>query len=95
MLLESGAPPTLVALSRGRYGIAVIPSNTRIADRSLRALSILQRGAPIGRWVSVAWDPRRFLAPYAERFVDQLVPYASRAYSGAALGRRIPLAPPA
>jgi LysR family cyn operon transcriptional activator len=93
VLLESGAPPTLVALARAGYGIAIVPSNTRIADQYLRALPILQRGTPIGRWSSIAWDPRRFLAPYAERFVDELVPYARRIYSRAALGRRTPPLP--
>jgi DNA-binding transcriptional LysR family regulator len=93
VLLESGAPPTLVALARAGYGIAIVPSNTRIADQHLRALPILQRGTPIGRWSSIAWDPRRFLAPYAERFVDELVPYARRIYSRAALGRRTPPLP--
>jgi hypothetical protein len=53
----------------------------------------VQDGTPIGRWSSIAWDPRRFLAPYAERFVDELVPYARRIYSRAALGRRTPPLP--
>src|SRR5262249_39927436 len=62
VLLESGAPPTLIALAQARYGIAIVPSNARI-PRGLRAVPILLRGESIGAWASVSWDPRRFLAP--------------------------------
>jgi DNA-binding transcriptional LysR family regulator len=78
VLLESGAPSALVALAQAGYGIAIVPSNVRI-PRGLRALPLVQRGAPIGRWLGIGWDPRRFLAPYAEQFVDELVAYAERA----------------
>ena len=76
VLLESGAPSTLVALAQASHGIAIVPSSVRIPQGRLRALPLVQRGAPIGRWLSLAWDPRRFMPPYAKEFVDELVAYA-------------------
>jgi hypothetical protein len=54
---------------------------------------LVQRGAPIGRWLSLAWDPRRFLAPYAEDFVEELVVYTTRASAKPAIARRAPALP--
>jgi LysR family cyn operon transcriptional activator len=92
VLLESGAPPTLIALAQAGYGVAIIPSNARI-PRGLRAIPILRRGESIGVWASVSWDPRRFLAPYAEQFVEELVAYSRRAYPRPELTRRAPPLP--
>ena len=92
MLLESGAPNALIALARAGYGIAVFPSNVQV-PRGVRAVPLVQRGAPIAGWMIVAWDPRRFLAPYAEQFVDELVAYARRAHPGRELVRRAPSLP--
>ena len=93
VLLESGAPSTLVALARAGYGIAIVPSNVRIPSSGVRVLPLVQRGAAIGRWVSVAWDPRRFLAPYAEQFVDELVAYSTRPAAKPHFTRRAPALP--
>jgi DNA-binding transcriptional LysR family regulator len=94
VLLESGAPHTLMALARSGYGIAIVPSNAEVPGRGLRAVVLVQGGAPIGGWVSIAWDPRRFLAPYAEAFVDELAAHSRRAYPGRRLTRRAPPLPP-
>ena len=88
VLLESGAPSTLIALARVGYGVAIVPSNVRIARDGLRVVPLVLRGAPIGRWLSVAWDPRRFLAPYAEAFVEELAAYAKRAVAKPVFARR-------
>jgi DNA-binding transcriptional LysR family regulator len=93
VLLESGAPSTLVALAQAAYGIAIVPSNVRIPRRGLRAVPLVQRGVPIGRWLNLAWDPRRFLAPYAEQFVEELVAYAQRASAKPGYTRRAPPLP--
>jgi DNA-binding transcriptional LysR family regulator len=93
ILLESGAPDTLIALARAAYGIAVVPSNVPVPRRGVRAVPLVQRGAALGRWMSVSWDPRRFLASYAERFVDELVAYCRRTYPGRDVTRRAPPLP--
>jgi DNA-binding transcriptional LysR family regulator len=77
-LLESGAPSLLIALAREGLGIAVVPSTVRFARACVRPVPILHAGTSLGRWVAANWDPRRFLAPYAERFVDSLAAYTAR-----------------
>jgi DNA-binding transcriptional LysR family regulator len=93
VLLESGAPHTLIALARAGYGVAVVPSNVLVPAGGVRVLPLVQRGASIGGWLSVAWDPRRFLAPYAERFVEELVTRARHGDPGRHLTRRAPRLP--
>jgi len=92
VLLESAAPHTLVALAGMDYGIAVVPSNVAFPG-AVRALPLVQRGASIGRWLTVAWDPRRMLAAYAEQFVDELAAHWRRDYPGRDLVRRAPPLP--
>jgi LysR family cyn operon transcriptional activator len=93
VLLESGAPHTLVALARSGYGVAIIPSNAHVPRAGVRAVPLLQRGVPLGRWASISWDPHRFLPPYAEWFVEELVAYSRHSYPGRALTRRAPPLP--
>jgi DNA-binding transcriptional LysR family regulator len=87
--LESAAPHTLIALTQVGYGVAVVPSSV-VVPRGVRAVPLVQRGTPIGRWLTVAWDPQRLLAAYAEQFVDELVTYCRRDYPGRDLVRRAP-----
>lgn len=84
---------TLLALARTGNDIAVVPSNVRIPSAGVRAVPLVQRGAPIGRWVVVAWDPQRFLAPYAKSFIDELVDYCRRRYPGREFAKRVPPLP--
>jgi LysR family transcriptional regulator, cyn operon transcriptional activator len=80
MVLESAAPHTLLALARAGNDVAIVPSNVRIPFGSVRALPLVHRGASIGRWNVVAWHQQRYLAPYAEQFVDELVAYCRQRY---------------
>ena len=90
VLLESAAPHTAIALARAGYGIAVVPSTVQIPREGVRAVPLVQRGVPIGRWLRIGWDPERFLAPYAERFIEELVSYCKRKHPGQELTRRAP-----
>jgi LysR family transcriptional regulator, cyn operon transcriptional activator len=90
ILLESSAHNAVVGLAAAGYGIGVLPSAVQLAGRRLRALPLVHRGAPIGRWTMLAWDPQRFLAPYARAFVDELAKHAQRTYPGRELVRRAP-----
>ena len=92
MRLESAAPHTLIALTKVGYGVAVVPS-TVVIPNTVRALPLVQRGAPLGRWLTIAWDPQRLLASYARQFVDELVAYCRRDYPGRDLVRRAPPLP--
>jgi LysR family cyn operon transcriptional activator len=93
VLMESGAPQTLVALARAGYGIAIVPSNTPVPRGGVRAVPILLAGVPVGRWVTVAWDARRSLPPYAERFVSEFVARTRSTHPGRDLTRRAPPLP--
>ncbi len=93
VVLESGAPHTLVALAQAGYGVAVVPSTTPLLHRSVRGVPLLLHGASVGRWSVIAWNPQRFLAPYAERFIAELVDHVRSAYPGRDLTRRAPRLP--
>jgi LysR family transcriptional regulator, cyn operon transcriptional activator len=93
VLLESGAPHTVVALAAAGYGLAITPSNAKITRSGIRALPLVHRGVPIGAWSMVAWDPQRFLAPYTAQFVNELVAFSRRNYPNRDLTRRAPPLP--
>src|SRR5262245_10155802 len=78
VLLESAAPHAAIALAGSGYGVAVVPSTVQLPQQRVRAIALMQRGAPIGRWMRIAWDPERFLPPYAVRFVEELLHYCRR-----------------
>jgi LysR family cyn operon transcriptional activator len=93
ILFESSAPQTLIALTGAEYGIAVVPSNVVIAQRSVRPVPLVLRGASLGAWTSLAWHPQRFLPPYAQKFVDEYVAFARRNNPGQAVIRHAPPLP--
>jgi len=88
VLLESATPHAAIALARIGYGIAIVPSTVQIPHERVRAVPLVQRGVPIGRWLRIGWDPQRFLAPYAERFVEELVSYCKQKHPGQEFTRR-------
>jgi DNA-binding transcriptional LysR family regulator len=91
IILESGAPATLIALAGTGEGVAIVPSNVKIPQAGIKAIPVTYRGMPIGRWIFIAWDRRRFLPPFAQHFVDELVVHARQKYPGRDLIKRVPL----
>jgi DNA-binding transcriptional LysR family regulator len=69
-------------MARAGWGIAVVPTNVPIARTRVRVAPILLGGRPLGGWIGINWDPRRFLPPYAESFVEDLVASTARSYPG-------------
>ena len=92
VLVESEAPHALIALAATGYGVAVVPSTAALPD-SVQAAPLLQHGRSIGRWLTIAWNPRRQLTAYAEQFIEELVSHCSRAYPGREFLRRAPPLP--
>jgi LysR family cyn operon transcriptional activator len=90
---DSAAPQTLIALAAGGHGIAVLPQGVLIPRAKVHAVPLVHRGVPIGRWQTLAWDPQRFLAPYAHQFIVELVAYSRRNYPNRDLTRRAPPMP--
>jgi DNA-binding transcriptional LysR family regulator len=93
VLLESAAPHTLVALAATGYGVAILPSNARVPRDGIRTVPLIHRGASVGRWAFIAWDPLRFVAPYAQQFVAELAAHCGRDFPGRDLVRRAPPLP--
>ncbi len=94
VLMESGTPHTIVALAATGYGIAIVPSTVRFSREGVCAVPLVQRGTPFGRWLTAAWDPQRSLAPYAKRFIDELLIHCRPNYPGREFARRAPFPPP-
>ena len=93
VVFESAAPHTVMALAASGQGVAIVPSTVQIPRGPLRAIPLVQSGAPVGRWLCVIWDRQRFLAPYAEKFVDELVSYCRETSRGHEFSRRAPTLP--
>ena len=93
VLLESVAPQTLIALARTGHGVAVVPSPVRIPREGVRVAVVVHRGVSIGRWTVAAWDPQRFMPPYAVQFVEELIVHCRRGYPGHEYSRRAPSLP--
>jgi LysR family cyn operon transcriptional activator len=93
VLLESVAPQTLIALAQAGHGIAVVPSPVRIPHGGVRVAAVVHRGVPIGQWTVAAWEPQRFLPPYAEAFIEEVVAHCQSDYPGRAYVQRAPALP--
>ena len=90
-LLESSSHNAVVGLAAAGYGIGILPSAVRLPDKGVHAMPLVHRKASIGKWTMLAWDAQRFLAPYVEAFVEELVAHAKRTYPGRNLVRRAPV----
>lgn len=93
VILESAAPHTLLALARTGSNVAIVPSNVRISPNTVRALPLVHGPASVGRWAIIAWDRQRYLAPYAEQFINELVAYCRQNYPGREFAKHAPPLP--
>jgi LysR family cyn operon transcriptional activator len=93
VLLESGAPHSSIALVAAGYGIAVVPSTVVIPAGHVRGIPLTQRGAAVGRWLRIAWQPERSLPVFAQRFIDELWAHCRRGYPGREFNRHAPALP--
>ena len=82
IVLESGSPLCLLALVEGGHGIAIIPSTVRLINVRQRVLPLEQDGRQIGLWMSVIWDPKRYVSPPAKIFIDLASRFTQRQYPG-------------
>jgi DNA-binding transcriptional LysR family regulator len=93
VVLEGITPHSLIALAGTGFGIALVNSVVRLPRENVRAAAVVHRGAPIGRWTVVAWSRQRFLPPFAQQFVDELVQHCRRDYPGKELVKKAPRLP--
>jgi DNA-binding transcriptional LysR family regulator len=94
VLLETAAPHAAIALAGSGYGIAVVPSTVAIPRGRVGVVALVQRGAAVGRWMRIAWDSQRYLAPYAERFIEELTAWGRRNVPQREYLKRAPPLPP-
>jgi len=75
VLLESRAPHTLLALAEIGHGVAIIPSLQRTDRYAVRIARVTLGRKPVQERVSIQWDRRRRLPPYAVGFCEALAEY--------------------
>jgi LysR family transcriptional regulator, nitrogen assimilation regulatory protein len=75
ILLESRAAHVLLALAEVGQGVAVIPSLQRTDRYNLRIVRVTHGRKPIRERVTIQWDRRRRLPPYAVTFCERLAEY--------------------
>jgi LysR family transcriptional regulator, cyn operon transcriptional activator len=93
VLLESVAPQTLIALAKAGHGIALVPSPVRISRAGVGVAVVVHREVPLGQWTVAAWDPQRYLAPYASKFIEEVAAHCRRDYPGREYVRKAPRIP--
>jgi hypothetical protein len=79
-----------MALAANGEGVAIVPSNVSLPRKGVKAMSVTYHGAPIGRWVLVAWNNRRFFPSFAQHLVNEPVAHVHRDYPNRELTKRIP-----
>lgn len=72
VVLESNSPHTLLAMSIGGNGVAVVPSSTQPQGPKLRSRPIALKGEPITFGICAMWNVRQPLPAYGQRFIDSL-----------------------
>jgi DNA-binding transcriptional LysR family regulator len=75
VLVESRAPHTLLSMAEAGHGVAVVPSVLPTHRYRLRLARVTFRRKPLLGLLSVLWDRRRALPPYAQEFCRFLDAY--------------------
>ena len=75
ILLESRSAHVLLALAEVGQGVALIPSLQRTDRYKLRIVRITHGRKPVRERVTIQWDKRRRLPPYAVTFCETLAEY--------------------
>jgi DNA-binding transcriptional LysR family regulator len=70
VLFESRIPQTLLALAEAGHGVAIIPTALRTDRYDLRIVRVTYRGKPLREPLTILWDKRRPLPPYATAFCE-------------------------
>jgi len=86
IIVESRSPQSIVALAGAGHGIAIVPSVVVLERKRVAIVGLVHDGHPLGFWIRVVWDPRRYLPPYGEAFVETLARCMKRSFPGHTLG---------
>jgi DNA-binding transcriptional LysR family regulator len=72
IFFESRAPHALLALAEAGHGVAIVPSVLPTHHYRLRIARITLRRRPLRESLTVLWNNRRALPPYAQEFCELL-----------------------
>jgi LysR family cyn operon transcriptional activator len=81
VLVESSSHNVVLELARAGHGIGILPSAVSL-PKGVRAIPLVHRRQSVGKWTMLAWDPRRFVPPFVERFADELAAHAHERFPG-------------
>src|SRR2546421_1000178 len=82
ILLESNSAQTLLSLAENGHGIAILPSTLRLIRTRQKVIPLQHEGKPLGLWMSVIWEGKRYLTPAAKTFIDVAYQFTRREYPG-------------
>ncbi len=71
-MMESASPHCLLAFVASNLGTAIIPSTVLLNGLHANAIPLYRGDAQLGCFMSLVWDPRRYMSPAAAAFVDAL-----------------------
>jgi DNA-binding transcriptional LysR family regulator len=77
---ESRSPHTLLALAEAGHGVAIIPSALRTHRYHLHIVGVTYRGKLLREPLTIIWDKRRPLPPYAMAFCEMLGEHVRKAF---------------
>jgi DNA-binding transcriptional LysR family regulator len=80
IMLESRAPHTLLALAEAGHGVAIIPSALQTRRYKLRIVTVTYRGRPLREPLTILWNKRRPLPPYATAFCRMLAKHVREVF---------------
>jgi hypothetical protein len=63
------------------------------ATNTMLVAVVVHREVPLGHWTVAAWDPQRYLAPYATKFIEKMAIHCRRSYPGRDYIRGAPTLP--
>lgn len=86
VLLESNSPQCLLSLVAAEQGIAVLPSTVLLKEMEGNAVPLQHEGKQLGFWMSAVWDPRRYVSPLTQAFINELHDAVRRDYPGKRFG---------
>jgi DNA-binding transcriptional LysR family regulator len=75
IVFESRNPHTLLALAEAGHGVAIVPSQLQCHRYRLRIAGLTYRGRPLREALTISWDRRRPLPPFATDYCQMLAAY--------------------
>jgi len=71
-IMQSASPHCLLAFVAAGLGTAVIPSTVLLDRLHANAVPLYRGEVQLGCFMSLVWDPRRYMAPVAAAFIEAL-----------------------